>query len=100
MSVTMKIEFRQIRNRFGRTAGRHFALPYEVPEALNDLHVHEVRHMKLVIVAKQTGLDSSAERSLQEELQQRRRVDYDHAESRSSRMTAAAGVFRVTRLRL
>jgi hypothetical protein len=51
-------------------------------------------------VAKETGLNANAQRRLQEKLQQRRGVDHDHAESRSSRMTAAAGVFRVTRLRL
>jgi hypothetical protein len=37
---------------------------------------------------------------LQEKLQKGRGVDDDHADSRSSRMTTAAGVFRVTRLRL
>jgi hypothetical protein len=36
---------------------------------------------------------------LQEKLQQRRRIDHDNADSRSSRMTVAAGVFNVTRLR-
>jgi hypothetical protein len=37
---------------------------------------------------------------LQEKLQQRRRVDNDHADSRSSRITTAAEVFKVTRFRV
>jgi hypothetical protein len=36
---------------------------------------------------------------LEEKLQERRRVDDDHADSRSSRMIVAAGVFSVTRRR-
>jgi hypothetical protein len=49
---------------------------------------------------KEAGLDSRAKRSLQEKLQQGRRVDNDHADSRSSRRTTAAGVFNATRFRL
>jgi hypothetical protein len=37
---------------------------------------------------------------LQEKLQHRRRVDDNHADSRSSRMTVEAAVFNVTRRRL
>ena len=56
--------------------------------------------MELVLVSKEARLDPSANRRLQEELQQGRRIDDDHADSRSSRMTTAASVFKVTRFRL
>ena len=53
-----------------------------------------------LVVSKGACLDPSAEGGLQEEFQHRRVVDDDHADSRSSRMTTAAGVFNVTRFRL
>ena len=55
--------------------------------------------MEFVAVSKDAGLDSVAKRRLQEELQQSRGVDNDHADSRSSRITAAAEVFKLTRFR-
>src|SRR6476646_9117332 len=55
--------------------------------------------MELVLVPEEAGLDSGAERRLQEKFEQRRGVDDDHAGSRSARMTTAAGVFNVTRFR-
>jgi len=67
---------------------------------LDDLDVQEVRRVQFVPVAKEAGPDSSAKRGLQEKLQCGRRVDDDQADSRSSRMTTAAGVFRVARFRL
>ena len=99
VGVTVEIEVGEIGNRFVGTAGGDLTGPHETPEALNDLHVHEVRRMELVFVAKETGLDSTAKGSLQQKLQHGRRVDDDHADSRSSRMTTAAGVLRVTRFR-
>jgi hypothetical protein len=56
--------------------------------------------MELVLVSKQAGLDSGAEQSLEQKLEEGRGVDVDHADSRSSLMTTAAGVFNVTRFRL
>jgi hypothetical protein len=56
--------------------------------------------MELVLVLKHARLDSGAERSLKKKLEEGRGVDVDHADSRSSRMTTAAGVFSVTRFRL
>ena len=100
MAVTMEIEVAEIRNRFAGTGGRDFTGAHETSEALNDLDVQEMRRVELVPVTKKAGLYACAARGLQEKLQQRRRVDHDHADSRSSRMTTAAGVFRVTRLRL
>lgn len=70
MSVAVEIEFVEIRNCFSGTAGRHFARPDETPEALNDLHVDEMRRMELVVAAKESGLDANAKRRLQEKLQQ------------------------------
>ena len=100
MGVTVDIEVGEILDRLAGTGGRYFARPYEASESLNDLDVHEVRHMKFVPVAKEASLDTRAKWSLQEKLQQGRRIDDDHADSRSSRMTTAAGVFKVTRFRL
>ena len=55
--------------------------------------------MELVPVSKETGLDPGAKRSLEQKLEEGRGVDDNHAESRSSRITTAAGVFNVTRFR-
>ena len=100
MGVTMHIEVGEIRNRFVGTGGRDFTGPHESSKALNDLDVQEMRRVELVLVTKEAGLDACAARGLQEKLQERRRVNHDHVDSRSSRMTTAAGVFRVTRFRL
>jgi len=56
--------------------------------------------VQFVVVGKEAGLHSGSNRGLQEKLQQRRRIDDNHADSRSWRMISAAGVFRVTRFRL
>ena len=56
--------------------------------------------MELVLISEKAGLDPGAKRCLQEKFQKCRGVDDDHADSRSSRMTTAAGVFNVTRFRL
>jgi hypothetical protein len=55
--------------------------------------------MELVSVAEDAAFDANAKRGLQEELQQGRGVDNHHANSRSSRMRAAAEVLSVTLLR-
>lgn len=99
MCVTEQVELAEIRNRFGGPAGRHFARAHEPPEGLKHFDVHEVRRMELAFVPKEPRLDSSAKRGLQEKFEQGRRVDHDHADSRASRITTAAGVFNVTRLR-
>jgi hypothetical protein len=64
-----------------------------------EIEVSEIgdRFVSTVLVSKETGLDSTATRSLQQELQHGRGIDDDHAESRSSRTAAAAGVFSFTR---
>ncbi len=69
VSVAVEIEVGEIRNGVRGTAGRHFAGPDETPEALNDLHVDEMRHMELVVPAKEPGLDANAKRCLQEKLE-------------------------------
>lgn len=96
----MKIQIDQILDRPPGSGGRHFARPHEAPEALNYFDIDQVRYVELGLVAEETSLDSGAKRRLEEKFQQGRRVDDDHADSRSSRMTTAAGVFKVTRLRL
>jgi hypothetical protein len=76
------------------------ARPHEVSEALCHFNVHQVGRMKLVgLISKESGLDFVPKRGLEEKLQQGRGVDDDHADSRASRTTTAAGVFRVTRFR-
>ena len=100
MRVTMEIEVSEIRNRFGRASRCHLARSHEASEALSHFHVRQVWRMQLVAVSKETGLDSCAKRGLQEKLEKGRGIDDDHADSRSSRMTKAAGVFKVTRFRL
>ncbi len=100
MGMTVEIEVGEIRDHVGRAVSRHLACPYEPSETLGDFNVYQVRRMKLVLVSKEARLDPSANRCLQEEFQQGRRIDDDHTDSRSSRMTTAAGVFKVTRFRL
>lgn len=100
MWMTMEIEIGEIHDRFVGAPGGDFTHPHELSEALDDFHIYQVGRMEFVRVAKDTLFDSDANRGLQEKLQQRRRVNDDHADSRSSRITAAARVFSVTRFRL
>jgi len=97
MGMTMQIEVRQVCKRFVSADGSDLAEPHEAPQGLNDLNVHEVWDMKFIVVAEQASLDSCAGWRLEQKLQQGRSVDDDQADSRSSRMTTAAGVFKVTR---
>ena len=94
MGVTVEIEIGEICNRVGGAARCHLARPYEAPEALSHFNVREVQRMELVLVSTER-----AQRRQQEKFEQGRSVDDDHADSRSSRMTTAAGVFKVTRFR-
>src|ERR1700752_4857472 len=100
MRVAMEIEVREVGDRFFGAVGRDFTGPRETPKALNNLHVQEVRRVKFVPVAEEPRLHPGSKRRLEEKLQHRRRVDHDHADSRSCRMMTAAGVVSVTRLRL
>ena len=100
MGMTVEIEVGEIGDRLGRAVSRHLACPYEPSETLGHFNVHQVGRMELVLVSKEARLDPSANRCLQEELQQGRCIDDDHADSRSSRMMTVAGVFKVTRFRL
>jgi len=97
--MAVEIQVGEIHDRLGRAAGRHLTRTYETSEALCHLDVHQVGRMELVLISKEASLDPGAKRRLQEEFKQRRGVEDNHADSRSSRMTTAAGVFRVTRVR-
>jgi hypothetical protein len=99
VGVTMEIEVGEIRNRFLGTAGRDFTGPHETSKTLSYLDVQKVWRVQFVLLAEEAGLDSCAKRGLQKKLQQSRRVDDNYAESRSSRITTAAGVCRVTGFR-
>ena len=70
VSVTVKIEVHEIRDRFVRSDGRDFTGPHETSKASNQFDVHEVRRVEFVFVAKEAGLDPCAKRRLQEKLQQ------------------------------
>ena len=99
VGVTVEIEVDQILDRVGSTGRRHLARSNESPKGLRHFDIDQMWRMKVVRVSKQTRLDPPAQRRLQEEFQQRRGIDHDHADSRSSRMTVATGVFSVTRFR-
>lgn len=99
MGVAVEIEVGEICDRFICAIRWDFAGAHKTSKALDDLDVHEVWDMPLVRIAKQAGLYPGTKHRLQKEFQQGGCVDDDHADSRSSRMTTAAGVFRVTRLR-
>jgi len=100
MGVAVEVEAGEIRDRLGRAVRRNLAHPCESSETLGNFNVHQVGRVPLVLVSKETGLNPGAKRCLQEKFQKGRGVEHDHAESRSSRMTTAAGVFKVTRFRL
>jgi len=99
MRMAVEIEIDEIGQRFFSSASRDLTEPDQAPKGLDDLDVHEMWRVEVVVGAKEPSLDSCAKGSLQEHLEQRRRIDHDHAESRSSRITAAAVVLRTTRLR-
>ena len=93
--MTVEIEVGEIHDRFVGTPGGDLTHSHEPSETLDDFNIHQVRRMEFVLVAKEAGFDSDANRGLQEKLQQRRRVNDDHVDSRSSRITTAAAVFSV-----
>jgi len=82
--------------RFGPRR-EHLTGAHEATERLDDLHVEKVRGVEVVVVAEQPRFDVGAERRLQEQFRHSRCVDDDHADSRSRRMTSAAGTFSSTR---
>jgi hypothetical protein len=99
VGVTMEIEVSEICNHILGTVGGDFTGPHETSKTLSYLDVQEVWRVQLVLLAEEAGLDSRTKRGLEKKFQQSRRVDDNHADSRPSRITTAAGVFRVTRLR-
>lgn len=100
MGMTVQLEVNEISDGSLRPAGRDFTGSHEASESLEHFDIHQVRRMELVVVAKEACFDSYADWRLQQKLQHCRRIDNDHADSRSSRMIAAAAVFSVTRFRL
>jgi Tol biopolymer transport system component len=100
VGMAMKIEVGEIGNGFGRPFRRDVIRAYEASQRLCHFDVHQVRRMELVPIPEQARLDPGAEPCLQQKLEQRGGVNDDHADSRSFRMTTAAGVVKVTRLRV
>src|SRR4029434_4805402 len=99
VGVPPKIEVGEVSDGLLGSLGGNFAHPDEASERLGDLDVDQMRRVEFVIVSEQACLDTHAKSSLEEKLCERRGVDHDHADSRSSRMTTAAGVFNVTGIR-
>lgn len=99
MCVPMDVEVDEIRDCVGRAVSRHLACANEPPQPLGHFDVDEMRRVEFFPVPEEPFFDPGAKRSLQQELQYGRRVDDNHADSRSSRMTTAARVFKVTRFR-
>ena len=97
--VTIEVEVGEVRDRISSAIRSNLAGPDETPEGLSHLEIEQVGRMDILGVAKQPRLDARAERRLQEEFQHCRTVDDGHADSRSARMTAAAVVFNVRRVR-
>jgi hypothetical protein len=83
MGMTVEIEIGEIHDRFVGASGGDLTHSHEPSEALNDFNIYHVGRMEFVRVAKEAGFDSDANRRLQEKLQQSRRVNDDHADSRS-----------------
>ena len=100
MRVAEDLEEDEVLDRLFGTTREHLTGAHEAPERLDDLHVEKVGSVEVVAVAEEPRFDVDADRRLQEQLRHGRRVDDDHADSRSCRMTTAAGVLRVTRFRL
>ena len=100
MGVAVEVEVGEIRERFSPALSGELAHPDQSSKTLSYFDVYQVGRVKLVPVSNETRLNPGTERCLQEELEEGRRVEHNHAESRSSRMMTAAGVFRLTRLRL
>ena len=100
MRVAENVEEDEILDRLLGAAREHLTGAYEAPERLDHLHVEEVGSVEVVAVAEQPRFDVKADRRLQEQLCHGRRVDDDHADSRSRRMTSAAGTVSSTRERL
>ena len=89
----------QVLDRFFRALGEHLARMDESPQGAEDLHVEKMRRVEIIVVPVDTPLDTDAKLRLQQELGDCRGVDNDHADSRSFRITFAAGVLSFTRVR-
>lgn len=99
MRVAEDVEDGEVLDRLSGAVREHLTGAHEAPEHLDDLYVEKLRGVEVVAVAKQPRFNVGAERRLQEQLRHGRRVDDDHADSRSRRMTSAAGTFSSTRER-
>jgi len=100
VGMAANVEIDKVMQCLLRSVGTYVASPYQASESLSDFDVQQMRRMECVVAVEQPRLDSRAEWGLEEKLQQGRRIDDDHARSRSSRMTMAAGVFKMTGDRL
>lgn len=100
VGMAADVEIDKVMQCLLRSVGTYVASPYQAPESLSDFDVQQMRRMECVVAVEQPRLDSRAKRSLEKKLQQGGRFDDDHADSRSPRMTSAAGVVKTTRDRL
>ena len=100
VGMAVDVEIDKVMQCLLRSVGTNVASPYQASESLSDFDVQQMRRMECVVAVEQPRLDSRAKRNLEKELQQGGRIDDDHADSRSPRMTSAAGVVKTTRDRL
>ena len=100
VGMAADVEIDKVMQCLLRSVDTYVASPYQAPECLSDFDVQQMRRMECVVAVEQPRLDSRTKRSLEKELQQGGRVHDDHADSRSPRMTSAAGVVKTTRDRL
>src|SRR5436309_15384066 len=89
----------QTHYRFFRALDEHLARIDESPQGAEDLHVEKMRRVEVIVVPVDAPLDTDAKLRLQQELGDCRGVDNDHVDSRSFRITSAAGVPSFTRVR-
>lgn len=97
--IALKVEDGEIRESLRGSASRDLSGAHQTPKTLRHFDVDEMGCMEPRPASKEPRLDARAERGLQQELDHRRRIDHDHADSRSSRMMTAAGVVNVTGVR-
>jgi hypothetical protein len=90
MGVSLEIQRMEIFERYGRGQRIDLAVSRVPPKGLGDLDVRQMWHVKPQSGFGDTHRDRASGRRVEQELDQRRRVEDDHHASRSARITSAA----------
>src|SRR6267142_140259 len=90
---------REIFDRYLGALGKHLARMDESPQSTQNFHVEKMRCVAGIVAPVHTPLDTGSKVRLEQELGDRGRVDHDHADSRSFRITSAADVLSFARER-